>query len=218
MPKAKKSAARRNRARGQPRNGRAINTILWNTVSGHAPKGRLVTGNRVYRCTQFVEYGNQFTSSGGGEVDGAKYFILNDLTQVSSFTSLFDQYKIEEIEIWWSTTASGLVGASDNTRWLNVIDYDDANALTFNQLLQYPNVEDLSRNEGCYRRFRPHIATAAYNAGSPVFSGFANETGWIDSGSPSVQHYGAKVALSATASTYVLTLRARFHLAFRNVI
>jgi len=66
------------------------------------------------------------------------------------------------------------------------------------------------------RKWRPHIATAAY---SGVFTSFKNEPStWIDVASPGVQHYGLKVAADVTSTNSVaIKMFVRVWVQFRNV-
>jgi len=193
-------------------------TMIWNVASQQNPFGPRSNqfDNSVYNTFQTAELGNQLTSSSGGETDYAQYFTLNQIQGISSYTSTFDQYWIKQIECEVTPSSSTAINV-DNFRWLCVVDYDDAATPTFNGLLQYSNVSDLSRVEGCMKRFVPHVAISISNNSSS--SGARNEpSGWIDSASPDRAHYGVKVSMSATSTTVVLALRVRFLVAFRNAI
>jgi hypothetical protein len=191
-------------------------TVVWNINSmGYPNVSRLLkTDNKPHHVWQTAELGNILTSSAGGEVDGVQSFTMNQIQGISSWLAVFDQYKIQEIEVWF--TLSGSVNTNpDNFRWFTVVDYDDTSVVTVNALLQYSNVTDSGRNEGVYRRFRPHVATQIATTGSTTLS--KNEpSGWIDSAQPAALHYGTKFALTATSTTVVLAARVRFHIMFRN--
>lgn len=57
------------------------------------------------------------------------------------------------------------------------------------------------------------MAVAVY---SGAFTSFANApSSWIDSGSPNVQHYGLKAAVTATAAVQTYNLQVRARVSFR---
>lgn len=197
-------------------NKRVPTTVVWNVNSQGVPNvSRLLkTDNKPHHVWQTAELGNILTSSNGGEVDGVQAFTLAQIQGISSWLAVFDQYKIEEIEVWFTPSSSSNVNV-DNFRLLTVVDYDDVSTINVNALLQYSNVTDTGRTEGVYRRFRPHVATQIATTGTTTLS--KNElSGWIDSAQPAALHYGTKFALTATSTTVVLAVRVRFHIMFRN--
>jgi len=147
----------------------------------------------------------------------ASSFTVGSLDQIASLTAVFDQYRVDEVELWLTPRCSSITaqGATPGL-FSSVIDYDDANLLTtINQALDYDNVLTTSGITGHYRRFKPHVATAAY---SGAFTSFANETSpWIDAASTGVAHYGLKTAWGITTSATVYDMIVRMHLSWRNV-
>ncbi len=176
----------------------------------------LASDNFVHNVWQTAELGNVLTSSAGAETDLARAFTINDIQGISSWLSVFDQYKIKEIELWITPSSSSQT-VVDNFRLLTVIDYDDSVTPTFNGLLQYSNVTDSGRNEGVYRRWSPHVQVGQASAGSTVNS--RNQVAdWTDSATTSTTHYGVKISMTATTTTVVIAFRVRFHIQFRNNI
>jgi len=176
----------------------------------------MVADNGIFRMSQTQDYGSVITSSAGGQVFIAQKFAFSDLPQVTSFQAIFDQYKIEALEIWItpSSTTSPSVLPS---QYVAVVDYDEAtNPSSFAQLLQYQNVNEVPFTNGVYYHFTPHTGMSI---GAPgTFGGAGNITApWIDSASPSTPHYGIKIGMYASAVTVSLQIRARFHMAFRNL-
>jgi len=177
--------------------------------------GRLLrSDNVIHDVWQTAENGNILTSSAGAETDVGRLYNINMIQGISSWLSVFDQYKIKEIEVWITPSSSTQV-VSDNFRWLTAIDYDDSSTPTFNGLLQYSNVTDSGRNEAVYRRFTPHIAVNMNVAGSSI-AAKNQKSDWIDSSQPTANHYAIKVSMSSTSTTVVLAERVRFHIQFRN--
>jgi len=180
--------------------------------SQHFPNATRLSGsdNVIHNVWQTAELGNVTTSSSGGEVGGARAFSISDIQGIASWLAVFDQYKIIEIEAWMTPSGTTQV-LVDNFRWLNVVDYDDASVFSFNQLLQYSNVADCGRNEGCYRRWRPHISVNVQSSNA-----LNRPSDWIDSANQSIPHYALKWVLSSTGTSVVLGLRVRYHIQFRN--
>lgn len=189
----------------------------YSNVAGITPgiRSSQENDNRVYSMKQFIDYGTILTSSAGGEVDFARAFTFSDLQSVGSFQAVFDQYKIDKIELWiWPSNAPVSGSFGSYSRWLSVIDYDDTAALTANSLLQYQNCVELSANSALYREFRPHIALLGQSSGN-----INVPSKWIDcAASSSVPHYGLKIVSYSTAITFTLNMRACYHMSFRNNI
>jgi hypothetical protein len=173
--------------------------------------------NVVHRVRQTADLGNFITSSAGGEVDGSQSFQVSLIPGITSWLAVFDQYKIELIEIWATLSCSSGQALIDNFRWYSVVDYDDSNNITIAAAQQYSNCTDCGRNEAVFRRFRPHMSMAVGTVGGVQSSGNIPST-WVDSARTDVNHFGVKYAVGATSTTVVLAQRVRFHLAFRNNI
>jgi hypothetical protein len=143
-------------------------------------------------------------ASGTANVNPTYTFSLSDLDNTSSYTGLFDQYRIDAVRfiIRPNNNAIGLVTNSTTAiePMYIVIDYDNNLALTSaGQARSYDNVMILAPGESCCRTFCPRLAMAAYQASS--FIGFTNEKmQWIDSASPAVLHYGIKIFIPQASS------------------
>jgi len=176
-----------------------------------------VANENTYKLSQFVNVGT-ITSNIATAVFAAFAFVASAIDQISSLTAVFDQYRIDELEVWfWPKIQPGTGTISDPGLFATAVDYDDATALsTYNQALDYQNVLVSDGRQGHYHRFKPHAAIAAY---SGAFTSFANQASpWIDAASTGVQHYGVKGVWTATDTTgYTYAVQARFHMSFRNV-
>jgi hypothetical protein len=195
---------------------------VYNTLADPTPHVR-VKGivNPIHRFRQSVTLTGA-TSTAVGNINNGNYFYLGLLPQASTFTALFDQYRITLIECWVNViNPQSATGAAVNRgRMLTVIDYDDANALsTEGQYQEYENCVVTSATQSHYRAWKPHAAIAAYSSGA--FGAYANlESPWIDCGSPSVQHYGLKTLLTpadAAGNVVSYELFCRMTVEFRQV-
>jgi len=219
-PTRNKSAVTR-RARQNKRSGNDANRVtkVWNMASQPYPASAssMRGDNVIHNVRQTAELGPFITSSSGAEVDGSQSFQIALVPGITSWLSVFDQYRIIMIEVWATLSCSSGQSLIDGFRWYTVVDYDDSNNITISAAQQYSNVTDSGRNEAVYRRFRPHMAMAVGAVGGTVNSGNIPSS-WVDSARTDVNHFGVKYCLAATSTTVVLSQRVRFHLQFRNNI
>jgi len=198
-------------------------TTVWQMASQHQPAQAVNAkrDNKVYRMTQEVNYGQLSNSSAGGEVILTKSFTLSDIPGSAALITVFDQYKIESIEIWIvpTTNTTGNTAGFDGYTISSVIDYDDdsTSGVTSASLQQYQNCVMSSRFEGVYRHWKPHSQGPLLNSSNAQVGASNIVAPWIDCAQPSIKHLGMKLVQTATATTSIVGLRARFHLAFRNV-
>jgi hypothetical protein len=218
------------RARQNKRSGQAASSLmgartdsrLWNALSQQWPRFNnvLQMDNTIHKFVQLQDFGNVYTSSSVGSTGYARSFTFQDIVQNSSFATIFDQYRITDIEIWWNPGTIANSGQLGTTNYMyTVTDYDDDNTPTNATILQqYTNVMQGGPTNGHYRRFRPHVADALY---SGTFTSYGNITApWIDVASTGVRHYGFKAASSgagSTANQIPWSLTVRFHFEMRNV-
>jgi len=190
----------------------------WSIVSMKPPGVSVPRNldNQDYKVCAEADLGPVLTSSTTAFVGIALNFQASQVPNFADFTAVFDQYRIERIELWLmpaSATDAGL--ASEASAFVSVIDYDDSNTPSSEAvLLDYQNSMVTSLNSGHYRAFIPHVALAAY---SGAFTSFCNEEApWIDAASPTVQHYGVKLGVTNTVASAQIMGRVRYWLGFRN--
>lgn len=192
----------------------------WSVTAGATPGLTRIQSmdNKPHRVVQTVELGTVATSSAGADVFFAQGITLAQLAQVASFTAVFDQYKIEQVEIWITPSYNFAAGMNPNSVYLTVIDYDDSTTpAAIGTLLQYSNCAEISATTGIYRRWRPHVGSMLAQPTSSV-QGTANLIApWIDSSTTGVIHNGFKMAVKASSVTSIYNARLRLTVAFRNV-
>jgi hypothetical protein len=137
-------------------------------------------------------------------------FALSQFADVTAYTALFDQYKIEEFEFWMEPQQSQSVVATNSGLLISKVDIDDANTpATLTSLQAGQSAIETNGQTGHYHKWRPHMAVALY---SGTFTSYGNApAGWIDCASAGVQMYGIKIGATATSSitVYNATIRAR---------
>lgn len=162
------------------------------------------------------------------------YAMLNQLSAVGTLAGLFDRYNLMKVQLRFIPVAT-VATAQDAPNPANgqvggflhwITDFDDSviptpsdsgiDALRQRPSYRWCNILDRRRMS---RSFRPRIAVGAY---SGTFTSYANRApGWIDSQSPSVQHYGLKgifEVVNPDALAYYINMKceATFHLRFRD--
>lgn len=211
-----KNASRRKRKGKGFKVLEGVDGTTWNLNSQSFPFTRsLPLLNHVYRYRQQIESGVVLTTSTTLNTFGYWAFSLSLCSQSATFSALFDQYRVELIELWITPSSqSGDIGM--NSKFATVIDVDDSNLLTaYTDALEYESCVSSNLNDAHYRRWVPHVAVAAY---SGAFTSYMNvEAPWIDVGSPGVLHYGVKLAAQPSAVAHGVVANARVTISFRNV-
>lgn len=137
------------------------------------------------------------SSNGTADVTDGFVFRLTDLPGYGEWTSLFDQYKIYKIVIELIPGASNAPSSSSSiqiSQLAEAVDTTDETApATFAAILNYENVRVHCALNGTVvrRTIYPRVAVATY---AGAFTSYHSKTGWIDTASPNVEHYGWKYA------------------------
>lgn len=136
-------------------------------------------------------------------------FCLADVPNVASLAALFDQYRIEEIQLRFRSRSPGLFVANSASpnyscpNLLAVVDRDDAAAATtILELQQYDNCQQISTQDSLDIILKPSITPSVFSGGA--FSGYAvEESGemWLDVANTSIPHYGVKIGITSLVAT-----------------
>jgi len=150
-------------------------------------------------------------------------FVLTDLIDYSQWTSVFDQYKINMIEV--DIVAMTLLPAPSTGAQYSLgyvaIDYDDNVVPTsIGQIQAYSNSMILRPSRDLRFSLQPKTATEVQStfAGATAGAGVSNSQ-WLDCTYNSVPHYGIKAAIVQSTSTNLTRWRIllRYHVSFRSV-
>jgi hypothetical protein len=153
------------------------------------------------------------SATAGAFTAASQTFVLSTFSGAANLLAVFDQYRIDQIECW-------LECPSVNQQVIfpevySCVDLDDANvAVNAGQIQDHLGSLVACGPAGHYHKWRPHIAVATF---SGAFTSYGNEpAGWVDSASPSVQHFGLKTGMiSNGASVVSYSLVARAVVSFR---
>jgi len=170
--------------------------------------------------------GNQIVQASASAIFGSIAFEVGDLDGWSNMSSLFDQYRVDRVDVLLKPTSNSLslnLATSPNQASPDlyvVVDRDDSTALTSNaQLRQYENCRVMSSYQGIRVNFIPSITPAYYQSGSFVGYGI-EESRWLDVASSAIPHYGIKFGVEAlqTSSTsrFAWNVVCYLHISFRS--
>lgn len=198
---------------------KSVPSHTWNVLADPFPAFRKPKrDNRLYKFIRTSELNTLFVTNAITPAFSSYNFQLTNVPGSSEFIGLFDQYRIDRVEVWIYPAASvaNTINNLTSSRWASVIDYDDNTNLTaVSQATEYQTCIMTNLSNGHYRSFVPHAATALY---SGVFTSFGNVASpWIDVASATVQHYGIKFAADASLTALDFVGQVRYHLTFRNV-
>lgn len=156
--------------------------------------------------------------AGSTATSNAWTFKLDQVTNYTEFTALYDQYRINRIVARWvpRTTDSGQ-GAGERGNFYSVIDYDDSATINVVEAQESQNVKRTVTTRSHIRSFVPAVLAPTYRVG--VTSAYGPKfKQWVDCAYPDVPHYGIKAAVQNWDNlgiTYDLIVT--FYMSFRNV-
>ena len=177
-------------------------------------------GQRIYRFVRYTSGLGTFIANNILASYGGYNFSLNDLPNVTEFTSLFDMYKINAIKISFIPQMTENISATSannpyaNTRFFSAIDYNDSSTpTTIDELRQYSTCKYTPILKTHTRMiYKPKILDSSSYSVSP----------WMSTASPSANYFGLKVGVEPTQSTVTTSfeykIEAKFYMSFKNVV
>jgi len=155
-----------------------------------------------------------YNSSTTVDIVAGSSFTLANFAGSTALLTVFDQYKIDKLEVWLEPAQSQSTVMTSTGSVVTAVDIDDGSTpLSFANVKTIENSLTTEGTVGHYHHWVPRFAIGAYTG---TFGGYAQSTGWIDSGSPNVQHYGLKFATTSTSTVISYTLEVRAWISFRN--
>lgn len=173
--------------------------------------------------------GNYILQNGNTPLLGQISFCLADLDQVTTFSSLFDRYRIEKVRLRITTRSPGAsvfnVASPNNAVpgvWV-VVDRDDSTApSTLDELTQY----DCSCNMPGYCCLDidliPSVVSTIANASSTATSSVIRRSDevWLDLAATNIPHFGIKFGVNAlqttSTSNWYFDVQAWYTVSFKN--
>jgi len=158
------------------------------------------------------------TSSTSATVYLGQQFQLSQLPNATAFTTVFDEYRIEEIEYTLQPRANMSTNQQQIAPVGCVLDWDDAVAPTsFDVLRQYATYRQTLGTESFVRRFQPAVSREFYNGPSLPSGQGRIMSPWIDVAFDQVPHYGLKLAISPSPVAVTYDVFTRFKVQLRLV-
>lgn len=159
------------------------------------------------------------TSTSGASGLYAFSFQLADIPDASSFSSIFDQYKIDQVDVTiLPLTLPSAPGATYGFALLwCAVDYDDSVAPgSVSSVTNYSNSICVGPGKSANFTFKPKISGDVDQAGTPEASYVTNA--WLNCTKSSVPHYGFKIGVTQSTTTNLTAWRVltRYHIGFRS--
>lgn len=151
-------------------------------------------------------------------------FKLTDLPEYASYTTIFDQYRIDRIVLTFIPCTDLAIPGSTTGGTLQrappiytAVDYDDnGTPASVATVLNYANVRLHAPGRMFKVSFKPHVAVGLYNGTN--FTNYGNNANqWIDAASSDVLHFGLKTAMPSNALITVWQVIATYYVSFKNV-
>lgn len=146
------------------------------------------------------------------------FFTLGLLSGVSSYTSLYDEYCVRRIEMWFYPKVTENVSSSGVMPLLaTAYDIDGATIAALTDVEQYDTAVITNATVGHYMSFTPSVAIATYGGAFTKYSYEMNQ--WLDVANTDINLYGACSFLTGGASNgdYSYNVETRFWVEFRGV-
>ena len=181
-----------------------------------APWIKSLPREQIYRLSQYLDPAGLFTTSTTVPTFGSTSFTVAGLDNFSSLSAIFDQYRVDAIEVLLTPKITEVLGTSTSVgTFVSAVDLDDANTPTvFGQVASYNGAIMTNATQSHYHKWKPMFAVAAY---SGAFTSYASSDGWVDCASSSVQYYGIKAACTTAGQSQGIDILARIHLSFRAI-
>lgn len=159
------------------------------------------------KFTRTVEGLFDITTNGIAANFGVFNFSLNDLPNSAEFTVLFDQYKIEQIEIEWTPeytelTDAALVSNAVNVFLNSAIDPAGNTPTSVDDVLQYRSLHSTSITKPHKRTFVPAV----------LMDGIIPASCYISCASPSTNLWGVVYGIPPTGVAMTFRSRVKYHL------
>lgn len=135
---------------------------------------------------------NPLTMSGTADTNSFGYsYTIGDVFGVADFTSLFDQYRIIQIQVRFMPVYGP--GEFPGVIYTH-IDYDDDNQETISQMVQDQTLQATELFQPWVRTFNPLVAIPVYE--NAIITGYGSGLPgqWIDAASTGIKYYGLKLA------------------------
>lgn len=181
--------------------GRARKMRKVTVGRGVAPKNMVFPIKRTY---EFQIQSNTTVNV----VFGSRAFYLSDLPVSSDFINLFDQYRIVSVDMHCIPRANGNLtdAATRSSVFHYAKDFTDVTApAAVTDLYQYSDCKRVNTQniKDFHIKLKPQAAETYWSGLTASGYGAGREGTWINTSSPSVQHYGLKYAWTCNYPSFI---------------
>jgi len=173
-----------------------------------------------------VSYLGTVVSTATGDSLSTVQFTLGDIPGAAQLANVFDEYKIDKVDLTFVPDANSNNTISGNKPMERSILYtafdpnDSSAASTLNELIQYQNCSQTPYLEKYRRTVYPHMAVnSADEEGTVTISSIGGN--WARTSDTSVLWYGLKIGASANGNAadteQTWKIHAKFYLSFKNI-
>lgn len=190
-------------------------------------RSRAIKNTKIHVVRHLLDIEAEFSPSIAAPVAFLGYaFKLNDVSNYTHLTQLYDEYKIN-CAVITIVPAGDMVSTQDFRNYIPYVGYtqDDDDAIV-------PSSLDVLRDRSGYREkrldkpvsfkiTRPKYSIAAWNGVVSANVYAKPETGYLDCAYPGILHYGGKFALfnfnAAAQQTYRFIIKQKLYMSFRKM-
>lgn len=134
-------------------------------------------------------------------------FALSDVNGYANFTTVFDDYRIDQVTVVLNPLNFDPVNRSYAYVY---VDYNDSSTPTLSQAVSAENMFIVPGGTPCEYTFRPKIQAAYYSTITTQY-GPASSGSWMSTQYPGAPYYGLKIVTAATTSTAAALFAVSFH-------
>ncbi len=182
--------------------------------------------------TRLFKYKHSFvwqviTNAASANTYGNIQHTLADITNYSTYTTMFDSYRIAAVKIrFLPVGVEEVVNLPSNATpalaplIYTVIDYDDGNTpSSINSLINYSTLRMNSMGKGFTRYYKPRIPGCIANSSGTIVAGSTIRPPWLDCAQPSIAHYGLKFAMefASGGGQFGYKVISTYYLQFKSV-
>lgn len=155
----------------------------------------------------------------------AASFTLSDVVNYSEFTALFDEWKIDSVEVHFiprnnkSGTGTGLDGPATSAAYVSWLDFDNVGFVgsDLDDGLQSHTFQVSDCHSKTVRKFTPLCNMQTTKVDGTIVTGVSLTNPWLDCATPGVANYGIKFGIYNTSGNadVIIDIFTKYNLSFR---
>lgn len=175
-------------------------------------------------------FGNYVVQNSSSPIYGQLSFCLADLNQVTTFSSMFDRYRFEKVQLRFTSRNQSVsvfnIASPNNTvpSMLVAVDRDDSTApASTAALTEYDNSINIPGTCSFDLTLIPSVVSTIANASSSATSSVIHRSDeeWLDIAATNIPNFGVKFAITSlpvsTSAAWYWDIEAWYVISFKNV-